>query len=185
MQFAIIIIYHTPIYRSVIVIQRIKSKSDPNFDCTLRLRDAMRDIALLYTSVPKRHILTFRIYNLSSNNGARGPIETRDVSKLDLHRSQNKQLDSDSRSSVSRYSSGSLLAPRISLSLHPPPPRSRTFIQPCSLFFFSLPLSLFPSSRTRVCMRRVTDLCKLEQKRLLSGYLSAFDAVPATSSFAR
>lgn len=91
-------------------------------------------------------------------------IEICDVSKLNLHRSLkiNRSIQiqfSNFRCSVDSFHSSE---------------ESRGLFNHAQSLF-----SCFPSSpsRARIYMR-VTDLCKLEQKRLLSGYLSTLTRSP-------
>lgn len=101
-----------------------------------------------------------KIWRFSGNNTACEALYC-DASKLNLHRFQNKQINSDS---VLRF--------RI---------QHRFISHPKNLGLFNLAQSvflLFSHLRLARVYKRVTDLCKLEQKRLLSGYLSALTRSP-------
>lgn len=131
----------------------------------------MRDHAFSHTSVSLRDIrasLEFIIYPAITEHGAllrRAMFQNWTYTAFKINGSIRS-----SRSRVSRYSSGSFLARRIP-------------VYSTLQYVFSLPflppllLSLSLASDSRM-YERVTDLCKLEQKRLLSGYLSALTRSP-------
>lgn len=92
----------------------------------------------------------------------RSSVEICDALKLNLCRFQNKQINSNSVLQFQmRYRFISHLS-RISV-----------YSTPQSLFS-----CFFSHLRLAHVYKRVTDLCKLEQKRLLSGYLSALTRSP-------